>query len=392
MLSLPTAMRLLALLCLTLVACGTPVSPGDGGLDLNDVSFLLPLPPAGHEARLLSLADGASHGVLLPKPLYDALPLVVDGADVTTLSSIIRVISVRVDPCFPGSTPPAPPTCVKHVRLVAQPVLAGGEDAGFRTTTEDATIHLFYDLSDADFDDVHRALWRLKDSVGAATDHQPLDVHPVMQREGVDGPYFSAVRSLVLDHCGAQNLVRVAYMSVAQQGANWRFGAFDVVDGALVAAAIPRIDGATVQGFQEFGNTAFRSGQLLPSVSGDDLDVLLSESDLRLTDTRTLDKALTSALQIEHPDRSSPKTIDCASCHVASRARHNAEHRRMVDTSSWPDAFSADPRFDLRRVDAVGDDPRALRSFGYLGPLSALSRRTINESAVIASTLSRTRP
>jgi hypothetical protein len=385
-------MRHLALLSLTLVACGSPVTPSDGGLDLNDVSFLLPLPPAGHEARLLSLADGASHGVLLPKPLYDALPLVVDGADVTTLYSTIRVISVRVDPCFPGSTPPAPPSCVKQVRLVAQPVFQGGDDAGFRTTTEDATLHLFYDLTQADFDDVHRALWRLKDSVGTATDHQPLDVHPVMQREGVDGPYFSSVRSLVLDHCGAQNLVRVAYMSVAQRGANWRFGAFDVVDGALVAAAIPRIDGAIVQGVQEFGNTEFRSGQLLPSVSGDDLDVLLSESEMRLTDTRTLNQALTSALQIEHPARSSPKTIDCASCHVASRARHNAERQRQVDTSSWPDAFTADPRFDLRRVDAVGDDPKALRSFGYLGPRSALSQRTINESAVIATALSRTRP
>jgi hypothetical protein len=40
----------------------------------------------------------------------------------------------------------------------------------------------------------------------------------------------------------------------------------------------------------------------------------------------------------------------------------------------------------------VGDDPKALRSFGYLGPRSALSQRTINESAVIATALSRTRP
>jgi hypothetical protein len=196
----------------------------------------------------------------------------------------------------------------------------------------------------------------------------------------------------VLAHCGAQNLVRVAFMSVATQGANWRFGAFDVVNGALVAATIPRLTEATAQGVQEFGSAAFRNGQLLPTVAGDDLDVLLSESQMRLTDTRTLNRALTSALQIEHPDRSSPKTIDCASCHVASRARRNAEHQRQVDTSTWPDAFVANQRFNLARVDGVSDDPKALRAFGYLGRLSALSQRTINESAAVAEALSRHRP
>jgi hypothetical protein len=80
--------------------------------------------------------------------------------------------------------------------------------------------------------------------------------------------------------------------------------------------------------------------------------------------------------------------VDCASCHVASRARTNAEQRRAVDTSAWAEAFRANPRFDLRRVDGAGNDPRALRAFGYFGRLSALSQRTINESAEVAEALS----
>ena len=98
--------------------------------------------------------------------------------------------------------------------------------------------------------------------------------------------------------------------------------------------------------------------------------------------------ALTSALQIEHPARSSPKTIDCGSCHVASRARTNAERVRNIVTTSWADAFN-DARFDLRRVDGAKEDPRALRAFGYFGKLSAFSQRTINESAAVALQLSK---
>jgi hypothetical protein len=280
----------------------------DGGLDVNDVSFLIPLPAPGHEATLLALSDSDGRGVLLPRALYDGLPVLVEGTAPAELYARLRVVGIRVDPCFPGSTPPAAPSCLKQLRLVAQPLHVGGEDADFQTVSEDATVHLFNGLSDADFDEVHRGLWSLKALAGELTDGRPLGVHPVLEREGLEGAYGSALRSLVLRHCGAQNLTRVAFMSVATQGSLWRFGAFDVENGALVAAQIPRI-GTTAQGFQEFGTPEFRSGQLMPTVSGDDLDVL-----------------------------------------------------------------------------------RAFGYFGYFGRSSALSQRTINESAAIAEALSQTHP
>lgn len=392
-------------LALALAACGAGGLPdggtgggtggggaSDGGLDLNDVSFLFPLPPPGREALLPGLSEAGPKGPLLPRALFDGLPVIVEGAQPDALYARARVVSVRVDPCFPGSAPPAPPSCLKQVRLVVQPVLFGGADAGFVETTEDATLHLFYTLDDASFTEVHRALWALKALAGTATDGAPLDTHPVMRREGLEGPYATRLKQLVADACGAQSLSRVAFMSVARFGNAWRFGAFDVVNGALAADPIPRLNGLTAQNVQEFGSMEFRNGALLPSPPGDDLDVLLSESAMRLTDERTLGKALTSALRIEHPERSSPKTIDCGSCHVASRARRNAEARRMVDNTGHPDAFHAAPRFDLARVDGAGDDPAALRAFGYFGPKSALSQRTINESAAVAEALSASRP
>lgn len=388
-------MRPLVLASLSLLACGglPPLPDGgpedsgvasftDGGLDLNDVSWLLPLPTPSQHSLLLGLGASGSKGPLLPRGLYDSLPGLVEVQDSATLFPRFRIISARIDPCFP-----AEPTsgCLKQLRLVAQPVIV----EAFKTTTEDGTIHLFYELTGDEFASARTTLTELKALAGGATDGEPLDVHPVMRAEGLSGPYATKLHAMVTRLCGAQNLTRVAFMRLVQFEVAWRFGAFDVVNGALVADPIPRLSTLTQQGVQEFGNTEFRSGQLQPAASGDDLVVLLSESELRLTDTRTFERGVTSALRIEHPARSNPKTVDCGSCHVASRALSNARLERPIDTATHPDAFTANPRFDLRRVDEVGDDPRALRAFGYFGAKSALSQRTINESAEVAESLSR---
>ena len=379
-------------LCLLITACGgfTPpvvvdAGPGlghsDGGFDLNDVSFLFPLPATrAVESQLLGIEG------LLPQALYSQVPLLIDDRDADQLYGALRVVSARIDPCFPGSTPPAAPTCIKQIRLVAQP-MATVDDGGVELTPADATVHLFYELSPEQFDSAVQALHQLRDQAAGRTDGRPLEVHPVMRVEGLSGPYATALKAMISRLCTPQTLRRVAFMHVAAGGNAWRFGAFDLVDGAMVEATIPRTSELTAQGVQEFGTTEFRNGDLQPAAPGDQLKVLLSESSMRLTDDRTLTKALKSALTIENPGLSSPKTIDCASCHVASRARSNAERRRGVDTSAWVERFVAPARFDARRTDAVGDNPKALRAFGYQGREGAWSLRTINESALIADAL-----
>ncbi len=381
--------RLLVLVILS--SCGalppTPVARTNAPrLDLNDVSFLMPLPTPTRLDSLLSMSSEGALGPLLPKRLYDGLPLLVEGKEKDSLFSELKVVSVRVDPCFPGSAPPAPPSCIKQVRLVAQPVVV--ENGA--VTTRDATVHLFYSLVAVRFEAVVQRLFELDAMAGDVTSGA-LDVNPMLRRQGLDGPYGAAVRSLVLEACGEGTLTRVAVMSVDAQGATWQFTAFDVREGALVDDVIPRLPMLKAQAFQEFGSESFRNGSLVPAALGDSLDLLLSEREMRLLDRRSLDKALTSALRIEHPERSSPKTVDCASCHVASRARRNAEAFHQVDTSQHVDRFAL-AGFDLSRVDGAKDDPRALRAFGYFGPQSAFSQRTINESAAVAKTLEALRP
>lgn len=396
MIRLSSTPTVLAAAILALGACGGLPAGGpdagpsraDGGLDLNDVSFLFPLPAAGEEDLLLRLDESHARGALLPKRLYASLPVLVEGLSRDALYGQLRVVSVRVDPCFPSAAPSVS-RCLKQVRLVAQPLDSDTSDGGVGASTRDAAVHLFFALSDADFAALADGLWALKALAHGATDGQPLDVHPVMRAEGLAGPYAVALRELVSRLCGETNLTRVAFMSVASFGTAWRFGAFDVgAGGSMAAASIPRLDGQTAQQVQEFGTTEFRNGSLLPSAPNDELDQLLSESAMRLLDSRTLDKALDSALFVENPHSNSPQTVDCASCHVASRARHHAEAFHGLDTSMRPEAFVPPARFDVRRMDGAGDDPHALRSFGYFGRLSALSQRTINESAAIAEALS----
>lgn len=381
-------MRLLPLLFVALLcACGNPPRPSgdggvdagssDGGLDVNDVSWLYPLPYQASD--LLSLDSAGPRGALLPRALYDGLPeLFPDGGD-NNLHDAFRVIGARVDPCFPTDAQNS--GCRKQIRLVAQPLV----ESGLTPTTEDATIHLFFDLSDADWADVQTTVDELHQLAGGATQGKPLEVHPVLKSQGLKGEYANTLRELITRLCGAQTLTRVAFMRTVQADVAWSFGAFNVANGALVDDTIPRLDDLKLQGVQEFGNDDFRNGDLQPGAPGDQLFTLLSESEMRLTDERTLQKAITSALRIENPHLESPKTIDCGSCHVVSRALTNAKAERNVDTSGYAEQFTTDARFNLSRVDSVGNDPKALRAFGYLGNKSALSQRTINESAIVAA-------
>lgn len=385
------SVRFVPLLFVTLfVACGAPPQGGidagvdagasDGGLDLNDVSWLFPLPVTSN--ALLSLDSSGPRGALLPRALYDGLPAMLPDGDAGVYGDF-RVIGARVDPCFPTDAQGS--GCRKQLRLVAQPVTYDL----LLPSTQDATIHLFFDLGDADWADVRTTVDELHALANGATRGKPLDVHPVLKAQGLNGAYATKLKSLITRLCGAQTLTRVAFMRLVQADLAWSFGAFDVRDGALADDTIPRLDALQVQGVQEFGNDAFRNGDLQPAAPGDQLVTLLSESELRLTDERTLQRAITSALRIENPHLESPKTIDCGSCHVASRALSNAKAERQVDTSGYAEQFTTEGRFDLSRVDTVGNDPRALRAFGYFGAQSALSQRTINESAVIAAQLTR---
>jgi hypothetical protein len=374
----------IVLLAVMVAACGVPPQPpplDDQRLDLNDVSYLFPLSHDG----LLGFTSSGPKGALLTRAFFDQVKKVDEVISADEIFSGMRVISARVDPCFPINKPPEPLQCKKQIRLVAQVI----EDGTEGITTRDGTIHLFFDLSDAEWTQVVDRVKALKAIAKDQTASKPLDVHPVMKAQGVTGEYATKLKALITDFCGEQNLSRVAFMVAGMDGKNWNFGAFNRNLLSLEADKIPRTDDKEEQAQQEHGVETRRNTEMIPTPPNIDLTTLLSNTELQLADDLTLTRAATEALKIENPKKETPQTIDCASCHVASRALTNAVSVRMLDLSSITDRYPAPMGFDLRRIDTVGNNPFAQRAFGYFKNQTAFSQRTINESAAIAEAMAK---
>ena len=86
---------------------GAGAEPSPTPLDLNDVSFLFPLPKWADRDDLLSPSSSGTRGELLPASAFnvDAQHIIVQQSDVVAPSDVhasLRVVGIRVDPCFPA--------------------------------------------------------------------------------------------------------------------------------------------------------------------------------------------------------------------------------------------------------------------------------------------------
>ncbi len=358
----------------------------DGGLDLNDVSFLFPLPSApARVGDLLSVGASGPRGPLLPRARFDAILYFAPARTADALYAALRVVSVRFDPCFPRGVSPAE-GCAKQIRLVAQPVVPGG---GVPVLTLDAPIHLLYELTDAEFREAHLSLFELKRMSAGLTDGRPLEVHPVMKLEGLTGPYARKLIEIVQRYCGDANLVRIATMPLVANDVEWRFAAVDVAGTVIKTVNIPRLPPSTVlQQVIAFGGAQLPAMTLVPSPPTDEFRRILDGQELPLLDAGVVRAGMATALLLENPDRRGVHEVDCGSCHLATRTRLGAERHLGIDSTGFPEAFRSNPRFNLTLVDDASDAPQLLRAFGYFGPSGAWNQRTINESARVAEALS----
>jgi hypothetical protein len=393
----PAVMRTVFWAALGFVACGQqgPPQPASTALDLNDVSFLYPLPgQLSDKDKLLNFESSGAEGQLLPRAYFDQVNGNSDAIDETLTADEIysgmRIISARVDPAFPIDTH-TPPTTRKQIRLVAQ--IVEDMDGGV-IGTRDGTLHLFFNMTDAQFASITDGLSSLKAIAKDDTKGQPLDVHPTMKAQGLDGAYAQALNKLILDHCGDKNLFRVAFMVAKMDGKSWKFGAYLNQSGTMMEDTIPRTDmqkeqTQTENGREDNRNTDFNPIPKLDNGQPTDLTTLLVNQDLELADDLSVQRAVTEALHIENPDKETPQTIDCASCHAETRALTTAQQELSINMAMYAaEAYVAPARFNLKRVDQAAQNPFAQRAFGYFGNQTAFAQRTINESAVIADTLS----
>lgn len=344
--------------------------------DLNDVSFLFPLPETIDGGELLDLSTPRAKGPLLPPSLVAMLP--EPTKLVNSSLADLKVVAVRVDPCFPTRSGSG---CIPQVRLVAQPLAIVGQPP--ELSTVDTAVHLFYEITSAELNgDLRARLDGLKRLAGTRTSCQPLRVHPVMVDEGLGGSYAQELRALVTQLCGATNLSRVAAMTLTRPGTSWEFEAFDLVNGQLVADPIPRLMNVVVQAFG-ISDILPLIGRIVPAPASGVLPMLLDETMLAAAGDEAVRGAVDETFRIENPALESPRTIDCVSCHVAGRGREEATTTRGITGTGSTTAYS-NTSFDLSPApNSFGFGSQ--RAFGYFHREPSLTARTINESAEVAT-------
>lgn len=193
---------------LLLVLVSLPVQAAWG---MNDATVIYPLPQSQEGVeQMLAPQDSGKGGPLLPQRFWQRLPAINQGESLTRTYRNLRVVAVRFDPCFKVEG-----ECRAQVRLVWQPI----DQAGYGSTspqgleTKDAAVHSFHTLGAAAFRQMIAEYDMLSRGPAETYGDAPLQVHPVMRQQGLEGRFALGLRRLLLKYCGEANLWRVTSMS-----------------------------------------------------------------------------------------------------------------------------------------------------------------------------------
>jgi hypothetical protein len=344
-----------------------------GELGANDVSALFPLPASGELDELLSPKSQGAHGELLPFSIFEHAPELTLYADKAGQYADLRVVSARVDPCFPSLVNAPNASCRFQVRLVLQPVF---DEAGV-VSAEDAAVHVFYELPAADFVNLLADLLEAKSALPL---HAPLSVRPADET--------AAVKGALLARIGAKRLTRMTFMQLTGKRNAWVFGGFDFRGSSATPIAILSSN-VTEQTFTNnpLADPLAFVGELTPPLASapEDLSPLYDSATADSKPEAELWSLYETALRIENPDRHTPESVDCVSCHTAQPARLWLE-RKHASFSTQPSADRFASAFDLS-ASPIDDTTSVLRAFGWFDTRPAISARVANESAAVAAYL-----
>lgn len=349
-------------------------------LGLNDLSILIPLPESLELPRMLSPYDLGKQGTLLSKIHYNKLfKLVVNHSNETLWKEQLKVVAIRIDPCFIEGTGPVP--CRRQVRLIWQPIIEKENSL----TTRDASLHSFYEFSDSEFSQVLNQ-WK---SWSKTNKKLPLGIHPILAKEGLSGAHWNQLRSLILNFCGEKNLVRITAMGLSGSDQLWIFSGLDInpTTEKSKEIMIPRIQ-STIQTITQssFDPNHFW-GALTPAPNADHEFNLLVEDSMFFQKHNTeveVRKVARSYLSFENPKKHNTGTLDCASCHLTSMTHQWVQVN--YPNLKWDIEFS-DVKYqntlNLENTTLNKVNPHQFRIFGYFEKQPAISQRVINETAEV---------
>lgn len=355
----------------------------DSFLDLNDVSILLPLPTPNNWQQLWNGDTQAAKGAILPVSYLKEVPRLIGQSTNAALFPDIKVLGMRVDPCFHEG--PTPVQCRRQIRLIWQPLKLEQNI----TSTFDASLHSFYDLSDEEFKTLLNELTALKKTKAAKNDFLPLGINPFIKQEGLDGEYLLSLRKIILKYIGESNLNRITFMQLFPNEKTWLFGGFDFKDKKAIPLVIPRLN----RNAQVFNNSVSLDrpfwfvGGIKPELPEgiENLKILITDSRvIAPQDEEEIKAAVKAAFRFENPETHNPGTVDCASCHVAQPARAWATRQYpwfQFDVLHKQDIYKSDR--DLRNLSPMQPHTNIVRAFGYFMNRPFVAQRTINESAEV---------
>lgn len=353
--------------------------------DLNDVSYLLPLPQKTEQDFLLKVDSHGNRGALLPPDVLQDIPALSNDLDNDQQAGLLRVFGARIDPCFPL---PTPRDCQRQLRLVWQPLTR--DPNTHAVSTIDAAVHSFYVLGKNEFADLLRDLQSWKKTYPASTAGLPLRVHPAWRSD--HDASLKAFEKLILKYAGEKNLIRVTTMILGGADNLWTFVGFQRESGKMRPLRIARLSLSESQTFVNSSSPfdSFRGGFAPKPHGADTLNNLISNSAVMTPlQERTLREEAAAAARIENPKIYTPETMDCVSCHTAQTARLWTERNLQnwgLAALNTPDAY-VNARYDLRNNSPEIWNTHSLRAFGYFGREVSVSQRLINESAAVADAL-----
>jgi hypothetical protein len=368
-------------------------------IQLNDVSVLFPLPKTEAERSkgLLSVSAKGARGVLLPSALYDGVSHILGssgtgnaiGGDQTADYANLRVVGMRIDPCFASLEPPVDGLdCENQLRLVVQEAQVG--------KTYDSALHLFYSISRAEVLELVASIGGLRQTLEPGKRLGKLQPHPIMVTQGLEGVMAAGVRAAIMAHAGEQNLIRITRMS-AQQGPFWKFSGFDVNAGKLTPMHIPTLpsgDDTEQMLNRDFGDLPLAEPNAMPaSGSEDDFLTLFSPKNAQALSEADQAAKFASLLRVENPAHHSPNTVDCVTCHAATPVtKLVAEPTLGLSAEGLAEQFLPDPRLvPAAELEATFEDEEPLtniHAFSYTGTNVGINQRTVNESAAVVEYLS----
>lgn len=360
-----------------------------GSLGPNEVSILYPLP---QESELNMLISHQTANNILPKKVFELIPFFMN-VENSEIYPLLKVIGIRIDPCFQEGT--APVACQKQVRLIWQPIRV----VNHQVETLDATLHVFFKVSDKAFANLIQSLKDLNAKFPLTPERKKiksqLTVNPKLQQWGLNSDYARALRKIILTAIYKKELSRITFMKLKGDDDFWIFGGFDFQEGKAIPIKIPHTEVTEQEFINEFAkrdNPQEFQGGIFPEPSqGVDFNLLVRDSMLSpsLTEEEILTMIKGSA-DIDHPLKHNPGTVDCVSCHVSNMVKEwlfkNSENKNLNQIYSEQSFKSS--QFDLTNVSKDFHVTNNLRMFGYFKAQPMISQRTINETALVLEVLS----